>query len=43
MPKNLDEIMASEMRYFEADKRNLVKTDMRYFFRVFYNILIGGT
>jgi lipopolysaccharide/colanic/teichoic acid biosynthesis glycosyltransferase len=40
MPKTLDEIMDSEMRYLEAYEKNPILTDIRYFFKSFYNILI---
>jgi lipopolysaccharide/colanic/teichoic acid biosynthesis glycosyltransferase len=42
MPKNLDEIMASEMRYLEACDKNSFITDVRYFFKAFKNIIIKG-
>jgi lipopolysaccharide/colanic/teichoic acid biosynthesis glycosyltransferase len=38
MPKTLDEIMASEMKYLEAYEKSPFITDIRYFFRAFYNI-----
>jgi lipopolysaccharide/colanic/teichoic acid biosynthesis glycosyltransferase len=40
MPKNLDEVMASEMRYFEAYEKNPVRTNVKYFFKASYNIFI---
>jgi len=40
MPKTLDEIMASEMKYLEAYDKNPFITDFKYFFLAFYNILI---
>ncbi|MFK5856654.1 MAG: sugar transferase [Bacteroidota bacterium] len=40
MPKTLDEIMASEMRYLEAYEKKPLWTDTKYFFMAFYNILI---
>ena len=39
-PKTLDEIMASEMKYLEAYEKHPFKTDVKYFFMVFYNIMI---
>jgi lipopolysaccharide/colanic/teichoic acid biosynthesis glycosyltransferase len=42
MPKNLDEIMASEMRYLEACEKHPFRTDIKYFFKAFYNIFIKG-
>jgi lipopolysaccharide/colanic/teichoic acid biosynthesis glycosyltransferase len=40
MPKSLEEIMASEMKYLSAHKRNPFMTDLRYFFKSLYNIII---
>lgn len=40
MPKTLDEIMDSEMRYLEAYEKNPIRTDISYFFKAFYNIFI---
>ncbi len=40
MPKTIDEIMASEERYLDAYERSPFITDVRYFFKAFYNILI---
>lgn len=40
MPSTLDEIMDSEMRYFEAYEQNRLKTDVSYFFKAFKNIVI---
>lgn len=39
MPKTLEEIMASEMRYLEEYEKHPVQTDIKYFFKAFYNIL----
>lgn len=39
MPKTLEEIEASERRYLEAWQRDPLRTDVKYFFEVFYNIL----
>jgi lipopolysaccharide/colanic/teichoic acid biosynthesis glycosyltransferase len=39
MPKTLDEIMASEMRYLEAYEKHPFKTDFNYFFKAVFNIL----
>lgn len=39
MPKTLEEIMASERRYIESYLKHPFKTDLRYFFVVFKNIL----
>jgi len=40
MPKTLEEIQASEMRYLEMHEKNPVWTDVRYFFLACHNILI---
>jgi lipopolysaccharide/colanic/teichoic acid biosynthesis glycosyltransferase len=40
MPKTLEEIMASEMRYLEAYEKNPLLTDWQYFWKAFYNIVI---
>jgi lipopolysaccharide/colanic/teichoic acid biosynthesis glycosyltransferase len=39
LPKNLDEIIESERRYLEAKQENPFTTDIKYFFRAWYNIL----
>jgi len=38
MPKTLEEIMESEMKYLIAYKKNPLFTDIKYFFGAFYNI-----
>lgn len=40
MPKTLSEIMASEQRYLDAYEKNPIKTDIKYFFKAAYNIII---
>ncbi|MFP4089792.1 MAG: sugar transferase [Cyclobacteriaceae bacterium] len=40
LPKTLDEIMASEMKYLEAYEKNPIKTDIKYFFKALNNIII---
>ncbi|MCK9451402.1 MAG: sugar transferase [Bacteroidales bacterium] len=40
MPKTLEEIMASEMRYLEAYEKHPLLTDWRYFWMAWYNIFI---
>lgn len=40
MPKTLDEIMDSEMRYLEAYEKNSFITDWKYFWKAMYNIFI---
>ena len=39
MPKTLEEIMASEMKYLESYEKHPFITDVTYFFKAFYNIL----
>ena len=39
LPKTLEEIMASEMRYLEQYEKHPFRTDVKYFFLAFYNIL----
>ncbi len=39
-PVTLEEIMASEMRYLTAYKKHPMQTDIKYFFKILYNILI---
>ncbi len=39
MPETLDEIMASEKKYLTQYMKKPVKTDIKYFFKVLYNIL----
>lgn len=40
LPKAFDEIVASEMRYLEAYEKAPIRTDIRYFLRGVWNILI---
>lgn len=40
MPKTLQEIIASEMKYLEEHEKAPFTTDIKYFFRALYNILI---
>ncbi|MEO5569488.1 MAG: sugar transferase [Bacteroidia bacterium] len=40
MPKTLEEIMNSELRYIEQYEKAPVKTDLKYFFKALHNILI---
>jgi len=40
MPKSLEEIMASEMRYLEAHEKHPLLTDWKYFWKAMYNIFI---
>ncbi|MEM9023014.1 MAG: sugar transferase [Bacteroidota bacterium] len=39
LPKTLDEIMASEMRYLKAYEKHPIRTDLLYFYQAFRNIL----
>lgn len=39
MPKSIDEIMASEMKYLEAYEKHPFFTDMKYFFKAWINII----
>lgn len=38
MPKTLEEIMASEVRYLDEYDKNPILTDIKYFFKAFFNI-----
>jgi len=40
MPATLDEIMISEERYLDSYLSNPIRTDIKYFFKAFYNIII---
>lgn len=40
MPKTLEEIMASEMKYLDAYEKNPLITDFRYFWKAMFNIFI---
>lgn len=40
MPKTLEEIQDSERRYLNAYLKSPIKTDIKYFFKTFYNIVI---
>ena len=39
MPKTLEEIQASEMKYLKAYDKHPVRTDIRYLVKAFYNII----
>jgi len=39
MPKSLDEIVESEKRYLLEYEKSKFKTDVKYFFKAFYNII----
>lgn len=39
-PVTLDEIMESELRYLTAYKKHPLRTDIQYFFKILFNILI---
>lgn len=38
-PKTLEEIIASEKRYLDAYDEHHIRTDLKYFFKAFYNII----
>ncbi len=40
LPKTLEEIMDSEERYLDSFEKHPFNTDIRYFFKAFYNIII---
>ena len=42
MPKTFEEIVASEMRYLEQYEKKPIRTDLKYFFNAFSNILFRG-
>ncbi len=42
MPKTLDEIVASEMKYLEAYEKAPLKTDINYLLQIMKNILLRG-
>jgi lipopolysaccharide/colanic/teichoic acid biosynthesis glycosyltransferase len=39
LPNTLEEIMESEMKYLEAHEKDPLKTDWKYFWKAFYNIV----
>ena len=42
MPKTLEDIVASEMKYLEAYEKAPLKTDIQYFIKILQNILLKG-
>jgi lipopolysaccharide/colanic/teichoic acid biosynthesis glycosyltransferase len=40
MPKTIEEIMDSEIRYLEAYQKSPLKTDIRYLMKICYNIIL---
>lgn len=42
LPKTMDEIMASEKKYLDLYKKSPIKTDIKYFFLAFKNVLFKG-
>jgi len=42
MPKTLDEIMASELKYLDDYSKSPLKTDLSYFFKILNNIFFKG-
>ena len=43
LPKSMEEIMASEMKYLKLYGKKPLKTDIKYLFIAFYNIVIKGS
>jgi lipopolysaccharide/colanic/teichoic acid biosynthesis glycosyltransferase len=41
-PKTLEDIMASEWKYLKAYEKHPFRTDVRYFFMIFWNIVFRG-
>jgi len=39
MPKTMEEIVASEMKYLKQYEKAPFKTDIKYFFKAFNNII----
>jgi hypothetical protein len=39
MPKTIEEIMASELKYLEAYEKKPFRTNLSYFFKAMFNIL----
>lgn len=42
LPDTLDEIIESEKRYLKSYEKHPIRTDIRYFFKSIYNIVIKG-
>ena len=42
MPKSFDEIIDSEKKYIKSKIKNPLKTDLKYFTKSVFNILIKG-
>ncbi len=42
MPKSFEEILQSEKRYLEQKLKFPIRTDLKYFFKAFYNIFFKG-
>jgi lipopolysaccharide/colanic/teichoic acid biosynthesis glycosyltransferase len=42
LPSSFEKIVASELRYLEAYEKHPFRTDVKYFFKSFYNIFIKG-
>lgn len=40
MPKTLEDIIASELRYLDAYEKNSLKTDLMYLYKICHNIII---
>lgn len=42
LPSNFDELVSSEVKYIKAYEKHPLRTDIKYFFVAFYNILFKG-
>jgi len=40
MPRSLEEIQASELKYLQACEKRPIQTDWRYFWKAMYNIFL---
>ena len=43
LPKTLDEIIASEERYLKAYEKSGILTDLKYLYKIIYNIVFRGS
>jgi len=43
LPKTLEEIMASEMKYLKEYEKHPIRTDIKYFFLALYNIVLRNS
>lgn len=42
IPNTFDELLVSEMNYLNSYEKNPIRTDVKYFFKAFYNIVFKG-